>query len=73
MIHVMLVFPHGTATIKTVLKYMQKNIKISLKVKKKHSINCCSKNYMLLYFSENWIFLSANMVSYDYVFKRCHV
>lgn len=27
----------------------------------------------LLYFGENWIFLSANMVIYDYVFKRCHV
>lgn len=67
----MLVFPHGTTTIKRVLKNMQKNpLKLALKAKKKYYLHCYGTTGMLLYFSENWIFLSANMVSYDCLFKR---
>lgn len=36
----MLVFPHGTPAIKTVLKNMQKTLESALKVKKKRYIHC---------------------------------
>lgn len=69
----MLVFLHGTTTIKRVLKNMQKSHKNQPWKLKRNITFIAAVQTMLLYSSENQIFLSANVVGYDCVFKRCHV